>query len=101
MFRAVFPELQIEAAPQFAAIRTRLQSLDPQRLADIMQVLGIPDSGRPIKVVLAAENSDFAHQVPGWIAGFAVGGQNLVIIFPARSPSYPHNTLDDVLRHEL
>jgi len=95
------PQLQFEAPTQFAAIRRRLESLDPQRLADIVQLLAMTDAGPVIKVVLAAENSDWARQVPAWIAGFAVAGSDLVVIFPERSPSYPHDTFDDVLRHEV
>jgi hypothetical protein len=51
--------------------------------------------------VLAAENSDLSRRVSPWIAGFAVGASNLVVLFPARSPSYPDDTLEDVLRHEV
>src|SRR5438132_7235917 len=58
------------------------------------------DPGPVIKVVLAPENSDLARRVSPWIAGFATGGSDIVI-FPARSPSYPHGTLEDVLRHEV
>jgi hypothetical protein len=50
--------------------------------------------------VLATESSDWARGVSPWIAGFAVGS-DLVVLFPARSPSYPDNTLEDVLRHEV
>jgi len=95
------PQLQIEAPPQFAAIRMRLESLDPQQLAEIVQLLAMTDAGAVIKVVLAGENSDWARQVPPWIAGFAVAGSDLVVIFPERSPGYPHDTFDDVLRHEV
>jgi hypothetical protein len=42
-----------------------------------------------------------ARATPAWIAGFAAGGSNTVVVFPARSPSYPSATLDDVLRHEV
>lgn len=95
------PHLQIEAPAEFAAVRTRLESLDPQRFADIVQLLGMTDAGPVIKVVLATESSDWARQVAPWIAGFAIGASDMVVIFPARSPSYPHDTFDDVLRHEV
>src|SRR6266566_1573017 len=94
------PQLQIEAPREFASIRARLESADPQRFADIVRFLGLVDAGPAIKVVLAPEGSNWARQVSPWIAGFAVGASDLVVIFPARSPSYPHDTLDDVLRHE-
>jgi hypothetical protein len=95
------PKLQIEGPPELAAVRTRLQSIDPWRFADITQLVGGTDVGPAIQVILAPENSDVARGVSRWISGFAVGASGSVVIFPARSPSYPHGTLEDVLRHEV
>jgi hypothetical protein len=39
--------------------------------------------------------------VPPSIAGFAVGAESLVVLFPSRSPAYPDDTLEDVLHHEV
>jgi hypothetical protein len=52
-------------------------------------------------VILAPENSQFARSVAPWISGFAIGYANLVVIFPARSPGYPNDSIEDVLRHEV
>jgi hypothetical protein len=110
MFRAIIlalllaqPELQIDAPPELAAIRARLQSIDAQRFAAVARLVGLSDAdaSAAIHVILAAENSDFARGVPMWIAGFAAGASNQVVIFPARSPAYPDDTLEDVLRHEV
>jgi hypothetical protein len=95
------PELRIEGPPELAAVRTQLESLDRQRFADVPVLLGLTDSGPVIHVVLAPENSDLARAAPPWIAGFAVGESDLVVLFPARSPTYPSDTLEDVLRHEV
>jgi hypothetical protein len=97
----MFPKLEIEAPPEFQAIRTRLESLDPLRFADIAQLVGADDGTPPIHVLLAPENSNPARSVPPWIAGFAVETPEVVVIFPARSPSYPDASLEDVLRHEV
>jgi hypothetical protein len=35
------------------------------------------------------------------IAGFAVSEDDLIVLFPARSPAYPDDTLEDVLHHEV
>jgi hypothetical protein len=94
-------ELRLEGPPELTAIRTRLESMDPRRFGDISRLVGIVDAGPAIQVVLARENSDLARRVPAWISGFAVGGSDSVVIFPERSPSYPDNTLEDVLRHEV
>src|SRR5437870_672251 len=95
------PQLRIESPPGLAAVRARLEKMDQQRLVEISRLVGIGDAGPPIRVVLATESSDEARSVPPWIAGFAVEALGLVVIFPARSPSYPDDTLEDVLRHEV
>src|SRR5437762_9236278 len=95
------PQLTIEAPPELAGARARLQSFDPSRLRGVMQLLRMSDPGPAIRVVLASDTSDWAHQVPSSIAGFAVGNDNLVVLFPSRSPTYPQDSLEDVLHHEV
>jgi hypothetical protein len=96
------PQLRIDAPQELNAVRARLESMSAARLADIPDLLGTNASVEtPIHVILAPESSDVAHRVPPWISGFAVGASDLVVIFPARSPTYPDDTLEDVLRHEV
>jgi hypothetical protein len=98
------PQLNIEAPPldaELAAERTRLESFDPSRLRGVMQLVGLDDPGPAIRVVLASETSEWARQVPASTAGFAVGEESLVVLFPSRSPVYPNDTLEDVLHHEI
>jgi len=95
------PSLEIEAPPELASSRARLESYDPRPLAEIVRVIGLDQPGPPMHVVLAAENSDWSRQVSPWTAGFAIGEAGLIVLFPSRSPSYPHDTLEDVLRHEV
>src|SRR5213080_737875 len=96
-----FPKLEIEAPTELDAVRNRLQSIPPGRFADIAEFLGLIDAGPVIQVKLATETSDLARGIAPWVSGFAVGESNLIVIFPARSPGYPDNTLEDVLRHEV
>jgi len=93
------PELRIEAPPGLSAEKSRLESFEAKRLADVARLVGLRKPGPPIHIELAAESSDLARAVPLWIAGFA--RQDEVVIFPSRSPSYPDSTIDDVLRHEV
>lgn len=98
------PQLNIEAPPQdvdLAAARLRLESFDRTRLRGVMRVVGLNDPGPAIRVVLASETSEWARQVPPSTAGFAVGEDSLVVLFPFRSPTYPHDSLEDVLHHEV
>jgi len=93
-------ELRIEAPPELAPARARLAAIDTTRLVDLATLVGLPDPGPPIDVVLAAETSEWARRVPAWIAGLALPADRIVL-FPARSPVYPHDTLEDVFRHEV
>jgi hypothetical protein len=95
------PALLLEAPASLSAARARLESYDRRPLADIARLVGLDGAGAPIRVVLAETRSEWARMVPDWAAGFAVGEQDLVVVFPARSPMYPHDTLEDVLRHEV
>jgi hypothetical protein len=98
------PQLDVEAPPldaTLAAARARLESFDRTRLRGVMRLLGLEDPGPAIHVVLASETSEWAHEVPPSTAGFAVGEDSLVVLFPSRSPTYPHDTLEDVLHHEV
>jgi hypothetical protein len=96
-----FPQLDIEAPPPLAAARTRLESFDPARLRGVMRLVGLDDAGPAIRVVLASESSEWARHVPPSTVGFAVGAASVVVLFPSRAPVYPHDTLEDVLHHEI
>ena len=95
------PKFIIDAPPELAAARARIEAFDTSRLRGVMQLLRIDDPGPDIRVVLASESSDWARQVPRSTAGFAVSEDNLVVLFPSRSPTYPQDSLEDVLHHEV
>ena len=95
------PRLTIEAPEELAAARIRLESFDTGRLRGVMQLVGLDAAGDPIRIVLAPEGSPLARRAPPPIAGFASLDEGLIVLFPARSPAYPHDTLEDVLHHEV
>ena len=95
------PDLAIIAPAELAAARTRLERFTRLPLAGIVRTVGLDDPGPPIQVVLAGEESAAARGAGAWIAGYAHSNAGLVVLFPARSPVYPHDTLEDVLRHEV
>jgi hypothetical protein len=95
------PTIIIEAPAELAAARARLEAYDLRPLSAIVRLTGLREPGPPMRVVLADTRSAVAAQVPSFVAGFAVGEEGLIVLFPARSPGYPHDTLEDVLRHEV
>ena len=94
------PELQIESPAEYSTLRDRFQSLDKDQLAAVARLVGLSNPSAPIHVRLAPESSEPARSTAPWIAGFA-RGYDEVMIFPSRTPSYPHDSLVDVLRHEV
>jgi hypothetical protein len=95
------PVLEIDAPASMAAARARVEAFDPRRLVSIVRLVGLDHPGPPIIVVLAGEDSATARRATPWTAGLAYGSAGVVVLFPARSPTYPHDTLEDVLRHEV
>ena len=95
------PTLNIHAPEELAAARRRVEAFDTRTLAGIVQTVGLDEPGPPIDVVLAGEDSAAARMNQPEIAGYALSGASLVVLFPSRSPRYPHDTLEDVLRHEV
>lgn len=63
-------------------------------------MVGLEDAGPPIRVILAPEDAPEAR-VPAWVAGYALGSAGPVVLLPARSPSYPDHSFEDLLRHEV
>ena len=95
------PTLLINAPEELAAERKRLESFDRSPLAGIVRMAGLTDPGPPIHVILADEGSAAAASVSASTAGYAIGDAGLIVLFPSRSPVYPNDTLEDVLRHEV
>lgn len=95
------PALVIMAPVELASASSRLESFNRFPLADIVGTVGLAEPGPPIQVVLAAEDSAAARGTSPWVAGYALSNSSLIVLFPARSPVYPHDTLEDVLRHEV
>jgi hypothetical protein len=104
LFLLITPQLRISAPPELVPVQKKLEGIEPERFQDIAQTVGLTDPGPPIQVVLAPETSEFARKMDPWIAGFASTGEGpneMVVLFPARTPSYPNSSLEDVLRHEV
>lgn len=66
-----------------------------------MRLVGLRDDGVRIQIILATDDSELGRSTPAWIVGFADGAASTIVLFPTRSLSYPYDSLDDVLRHEV
>ncbi len=95
------PQLVVTAPPELAGDAARVRRFDASRLAAIVPVVGLEQPGPPIHVFLLSDRSPVARSTPPWIAGFANGADDVIVLFPARSPSYPDDSLEEVLDHEV
>ena len=82
-------------------VAERVERFPVSRLTTAMTLSGLTHAGPPIDVLLIAESSDLARGTPSWISGFADAGRNLVVLFPNRARSYPTDTLETLLHHEV
>jgi len=95
------PRLIVEAPPALESTAARVRAVDPAQLASAMRLVGLTDPGLPIRVIVAAEGSGPAVDVPSWISGYALSDRGLIVLLPQRVPSYPDSSIDDLLRHEV
>ena len=93
-------QVEIEAPLDLAALASHLKSWQPGRLTGFSRLIGLADPGPTIRVVLATEDSVVAASAPPWVAGYA-RPDDLIVLFPARVPTYPYSSLDELLGHEV
>jgi hypothetical protein len=98
---AEIPWLEIEGPPALAGAAARLRELEPREIADALRLAGIDEPGVPIRVILAPEGTELARSAPPWVSGWAWPESGTIVLLPQRSPSYPADSLEDLLRHEV
>lgn len=94
-------EILYSTSPGLESLGARLAGIEPERIRSVVDLVGGSGSDEPIRVFLAAEDSLAGRSTRPWIAGYAIGEASRIVIFPARIPSYPHSSLEEVLLHEL
>ncbi len=95
------PKLVVVGPPSLDRVAARVRAIDPTRFLDAMRLVGLDDPGPPIQVFLGPEGSDLANGVPPWVSGYAYGTEGVIVLLPARTPSYPDSSLEELLRHEV
>ena len=95
------PALSIVATPQLAPFARGLDRLDTHKLVTVMQMVGLTHPGPPITVMLVSEDEPLARRTPDWVAGLADSRTGTVVIFPSRTPSYPYDSMEALLHHEV
>ncbi|UCE63222.1 MAG: hypothetical protein JSU59_10190 [Nitrospirota bacterium] len=95
------PTLEFEASDSLQATVTRLERIDQSRFRESLDLVGLSRPGDPIRVVVAAEQSEWAHHAPIWASGYAIPRREMIVILPQRVVAYPYDSLENVLFHEV
>lgn len=77
----------------------RIRDIDQARLAEALRAAGLELPAR-IHLTLVTYEDPRAHQSPAWVVGRAWGFENIEI-FPERVTTYPYDSLESVVRHEI
>jgi hypothetical protein len=91
--------LTVDAPSSLAATVRRVEEIDREALARELEAAGL-ELPAQAHVTLVPEDDPRARQTPRWFVGRAFGERDIVI-FPARIASYPFDSLESVLRHEI
>ena len=92
-------ELSVDAPPSFARIARRIEAIDSEQLTDALARAGLALPPK-VHVTLLPEDDPRARATPRWIVGLALAPRDIVI-FPARGISYPYDSTEAVVRHEM
>jgi hypothetical protein len=92
-------DVVVEAPPSLSSYGKSVRGMDMAALGDALAAAGLelPPS---IRVTLGPDADPAARATPDWIAGMAFGDRD-VVIFPQRVLSYPYDSLESVIRHEV
>jgi hypothetical protein len=91
--------LTVDAPSTLEPVAIRIRNMDRARLSGAVGRAGLavpPD----VRITLIAEDHPIATATAAWIAALAFGSREIVI-FPARVGTYPHDSLESVVWHEV
>ena len=91
--------LVVDAPPSLNADAERIRRIDSGRLEHALTSAGL-SLPQDVRIALVADDDPRARAIPSWIVGLAAGERD-VVIFPERVLSYPYDSLESVVRHEV
>lgn len=93
--------VSFDAPDALRSVAAQLRTVQDRSLSTALGAAGLSRPGGPIRVLLAPEDSRLAAQAPPWVVGYASGANGLIVILVERVPSYPYDSVESVLTHEL
>lgn len=91
--------LTVDAPPALARLADRVRAMDPDALERPLVRAGLEMPAR-VHITLIPDDDVRARATPRWVVGQAFGS-NAIIIFPDRISSYPYDSLESVVLHEI
>ena len=91
--------LTVSGPPVLAWAAARIEAIDRDSLARALARAGL-NMPSNIRVTLLADGDPRASGLPTWVLGVALPPSDVVIL-PQRAPTYPYNSLESVIRHEV
>jgi hypothetical protein len=96
---AAAADVTVDAPPSLAGAARRIEQVDFPALGAALERAGLSLPSR-VHVTLLPNDDPAARSVPLWIVGFAAGSHD-VVLFPERVVSYPYDSLESIVRHEI
>jgi hypothetical protein len=91
--------LRVEAPPSLDPVAARIRSIDRARMLDALGRAGLA-APLDARITLIPEDDARARATASWTVAQAFGSREIVV-FPARVGTYPHDSLESVVRHEV
>ena len=95
------PQFIFEAPESLQPLASRLHKTSPSSLQHIMDLMGLQDSGPPIRVILAPNESLLAQEAPEWVSGYALSEASTIVLLTDRVLTYPNDSQNEVFLHEV
>jgi hypothetical protein len=90
---------RVEAPPSLEATATRVRAIDRASIESALARAGLPVPPS-VEIQLIPEDDPRARATAPWVVGRAFG-DGLVWIFPQRVTTYPYDSTESVVRHEI
>jgi hypothetical protein len=97
--RDAHAEIVVSAPSSLSSYADRIRRIDQAALRNALARAGL-ELPSEVRVTLVPEADTAANAVPDWVVGLAWGSRDIVI-FPERVLSYPYDSLESVVRHEV
>ena len=92
-------DLAIEGPPALQSTMRQVREIDWRQLVEALDRAGLELPAR-VQITVIPDDDPRARETPDWMVGRAYGDERIEL-FPARVGSYPYDSLESVVRHEV